>query len=437
MSDPAPVPTSPGPVQPAIAAKGKPRTDYLPRNVVNAPAIKASIARRSAARGDDAPVAAWLANHFFRWLIGSFESAVRIRSIDDCAALLGPDEEPPAWLVKQARSSGLPECYYIDPEHAFLIEKERMLVEFLHARRGTRLADKLQRITCNLAFEMWEREHRRMQARRGKGWVPSSGKALRECLRTAHGTFFEFAGTDAHLREEMAFESYHMQHCLGQFADRKRLTGGYGEQYVEAAQLGRLRLFTLRGADNLPHVTISLRVDGSSLHIDQIKGKQNRPPVHKYVQDTLQFLRWAQPVPERHGDCDSMGLIHQEAEGPEGGGWTFVADLRDQALMLSVLALHPDLIAHFPQPPASLQWLMLGMGPDKLQAVRRADDAVRAAAHALMSDDEDGVNGGPSWMSPWHRPALAGTSPAYHIEGIELPAQGRWLDADASGPAAS
>ena len=39
MSDPAPVPTSPGPVQPAIAAKGKPGTDYLPRNVVNAPVV--------------------------------------------------------------------------------------------------------------------------------------------------------------------------------------------------------------------------------------------------------------------------------------------------------------------------------------------------------------------------------------------------------------
>jgi len=44
-----------------------------------------------------------------------------------------------------------------------------------------------------------------------------------------------------------------------------------------------------------------------------------------------------------------------------------------------------------------------------------------------LSDDENGANGSPWWMSPRHRPA-----PAYHIEGIELPAHGRWLDADAA-----
>jgi len=415
-----------------MSTHGQPGPDYLPRNVVNAPALKASIATRSTARGDDAAVAAWLTNHFFRWLIGSFEPAVPIRSLDDCASLFGP-QGPPAWLVAQAQANRLPECCYIDPEHALLLDKERVLVEFLNARKGTRLADKLQRITCKMAFEMWERDHRRMQVRRGKGWIPSSGKALRECLRTAHGAFFEFVGADEHLREEMAFESYHMQHCLGQFADRKRLSGGYGEQYVEAAQQGKLRLFTLRGTDNQPHVTISLRVDGASLHIDQIKGKQNRPPVHKYVEDTLQFLRWAQPRAERHADCDNMGVVHEDAEGGEGGGWKFIADVRDTNLVLSVLALHPDLISHVDRPSAALQWLMLG--PQRVQSLRQADPAVLAAAHALMPDGDiaPGIGDLPPWLSQWHQDA-PGSAPAYHIEGIVLPAGGRWLDGDAPAP---
>jgi len=424
MSDPEPVATPPGRMEAAMSAKGK-VADYLPRNVVNAPAIKASITRRSAERGDDPAVAAWLTNHFFRWLIGSFELVVPIRSLDDCAALFGP-QGPPAWLVAQAKANRLPECFHIDPEHAVLLDKERVLVEFLNARKGTRLADKLQRITCNMAFEMWEREHRRMQARRGKGWVPGSGKALRECLRTAHGAFFELVGSDAHLREEMAFESYHMQHCLGQFADRKRLSGGYGEQYVEAAQQGKLRLFTFRGADNRPHVTISLRVDGTSLHIDQIKGKQNRPPVHKYVEDTLHFLRWAQPQPARHADCDSMGMIHEA-----NGGWKFIADAQDQDLTLSVLTLHPELISHFAQPPACLQWLVLGSHPQAVQGLRHVDHAVSAAAHALMPDGDivSAPDDLPPWLSAWHRPAPKGAAGAvaYHIEGIVLPADGRWL----------
>ena len=426
---------------PATSAKGKPGPDYLPRNVVNAPAIKASIARRSAERGDNASVAAWLTNHFFRWLIGSFEPAVPIHTIDDCAALLGPQQAPPAWLVARAQIGRLPDCCYIDPEHALVLEKERVLVEFLNARQGTRLADKVQRITCGMAFELWEQEHRRMQARRGKGWVPSSGKALRECVRTAHGAFFELTGTDAHLREEMAFETFHMQHCLGQFADRKRLSGGYGEQYVQAAQQGKLRLFTLRGADNQPHVTISLRVDGTSLHIDQIKGKQNRPPVHKYVQDTLEFLRWAQPLPQRHADCDRMGLIHVDAASAEGGGWKFIADVQDIDLTLNVLTHHPELISHFAHPPAALQWLMLSMGQHGFQGLRQVDPAVSAAALALMPDDGavPGADNVPAWLGSWHprAPEQAPAAPAYHIEGIVLPADARWLEADDPPPSSS
>ncbi|WP_430393673.1 hypothetical protein [Burkholderia cenocepacia] len=87
-----------------------------------------------------------------------------------------------------------------------------------------------------MALDMWEREHQRMQARRDKGWVPSSGLALREVLRTPNGIVFEFVGDHAALREELAYESYYMQHCLGQFADRRRLRGGYGEQYAQAAR---------------------------------------------------------------------------------------------------------------------------------------------------------------------------------------------------------
>ena len=166
---------------------------YLPRDVVNAPEVKAAIARRSTERGDDADMAAWLRNHFFRWAIGSFEHVLPVRSVADYQAAAGTGmtgagtgKPVPEWLARllQPRTGAAARtCWYLDPDHLLLIERERVLVEFLRSRRGTRLEQKLQRINCFMALSMWEQEHQRMQARRNKGWVPSSGLALREVLR--------------------------------------------------------------------------------------------------------------------------------------------------------------------------------------------------------------------------------------------------------------
>lgn len=90
----------------------------------------------------------------------------------------------------------------------------------------------------------------------------------------------------------MAYESWHMQHCVGQFDDRKNLTGGYGEYYANQIEQHKLRLFSLRDNNNIPHVTIALNVVGDSLEIDQIKGKQNRHPVKKYADDVCLFCNY-------------------------------------------------------------------------------------------------------------------------------------------------
>ncbi|WP_431228740.1 hypothetical protein [Burkholderia contaminans] len=401
---------------------------YRPRDVVNAPDIKAAIARRSAERGDPADIRAWLGNHFFRWVVGAFEQAQPLDSLADYRSLAGADRPAPDWLARRFRpqpASGaaadpapLPAVepkplYFIDPEHMLLTDRERVLVEFLRSRAGTRLAQKLQRITCAMALDMWEREHQRMQARRDKGWVPSSGLALREVLRTPNGIVFEFAGDHAALREELAYESYYMQHCLGQFADRRRLRGGYGEQYAQAAQEGRLRLFTLRGAGNQPHVTISLQVTGNGLRIDQIKGKQNRHPVRRYADDVRQFLRALAPRGERHPDCEGMGLVFEpDTPGAGTGEWTFVTDVRSPDHLLSVMSENFHLIEHFPQPPAVLQWLLLRNAPHALGQLRQIDPAVAAAArHALPADAL------PATQAPGSAPPV---TTAFEIEGIAI-----------------
>ncbi|XPE23511.1 hypothetical protein ACNKHM_23235 [Shigella sonnei] len=42
------------------------------------------------------------------------------------------------------------------------------------------------------------------------------------------------------LRREIAYESWHMQHLVGQFDDRKNLTGGYGEYYANQIEQHKL-----------------------------------------------------------------------------------------------------------------------------------------------------------------------------------------------------
>jgi uncharacterized protein YeaC (DUF1315 family) len=370
---------------------------YRPRDVVNAPAVKAAILARSAGRGDDADMAAWLQNHFFRWAIGSFDYVVTLRSAADFQALGTGDA--PAWLLRQLDADPSKVFHHLDPDHPLLVDRERTLVEFLRSRQGTRLAQKLQRINCFQAMALWEHEHRHMQAKRRKGWVPSSGQALKEVLRTPNGTVFELRGDHPALREEMAYESYHMQHCLGQFADAAKLEGGYGEQYARDAEMGRLRLFTLRNAANLPHVTISLAVRDDGLHIDQIKGKQNRHPVRRYVDDVLCFLQVEPPLGERHADCEGMGLVFEPGVADAAPGrWKFVTDVANPDFLLNVMSSNFHLIGHFADPPPVLQWLLLRVAPHHLERLHRVDPAVAAAAQTLTG-------------------AAAG---AWQIEGVEL-----------------
>lgn len=418
----------------AAADAGK----YLPRDVLNAPQVKAAIEARSRTREDVEEVRLWLGSHFFRWVIGSFEHAAPIHGLADFRRVAGEAAQVPAWLQRRwqsepaaAAAAGKPlpgkadavggASYYIDPEHPLLVDRERVLVEFLRARAGTRLEGKLQRITCFMAMELWEQEHKRMQKRRNKGWVPSSGLALREVLRTPNGIMFEFDGSHPAVREEMAYESYHMQHCLGQFARMDKFTGGYGEQYAEGVQGGRLRLFTLRSAGNQPHVTISLNLHHGRLSIDQIKGKQNRHPVRRYADDVLQFLHLLQLPGERNADCEGMGIVHEprslDLNAPAGhSGWKFITEVHDADFLLSAMNANFHLIEHFEHPPAALQWLLLRLAPHELGRVRDLDPAVAAAARLALPPE--------AWPEALQPPALTADNCTqnWHIEGQPISA---------------
>lgn len=345
---------------------------YAPRNALNADALKAAIAARSRTRGDNDAVRAWLLNHFYRHLVANFEPARPIDSIDDARDALG-DRPVPAWVharlgtLHKASGNAPAPVVWVDPAAPELLALETRLVEFLESRTGTSLDGKLDRINCPQALALWEKEHALMAARIERGWRESQPDALVERLGTPNGRFVEFRHDCPLLRAEMAFESYVMRHCLGQFADRQALTGGYGERYAEAIEAKRLRLISFRDTQGQPHITISLiaRAGGKS-EVEQVKGKQNRPPISRYVDDLLACLNALDTSDETPPDCIAIGIVRTESD------WRRIEDVMDAASQAKLIGRYPRLFVRLAAPTPVVEWLVAARQPELLRGPNTA-----------------------------------------------------------------
>lgn len=339
-------------------------TVYLARNVVNAPELKARITARSHERGDSAEIAAWLQNHFYRYLVGNFNAPPEaVQTITTTEAL--QQHYPagaPAWaLALLARkpgpesSAGDTALWWINPSHDSVLALERQLLEFLQSRQGTSLEGKLARINCPQALERWAQEHQAFEAQQLAGWRQHQPQAIQPLWQGSQGEFVELLPGSGVLREEMAYESQMMRHCLGQFANRRQLTGGYGEHYAEGCEQGRMRIFSYRTGQGQPRITINawLQPDGR-LRIDQIKGKQNRPPVDRYRADVIGFLNQLNTSDETPDDALGMRLLR--TTGAQAG-WHAVEHLHSEAEHLQIWQRQPRLLAHVPQLSPLVQWL--------------------------------------------------------------------------------
>ncbi len=356
---------------------------YGARNVVNAPDIKARIAERSAQRGDAPEIAAWMQNHFYRFLVGNFVApppAVQpITSVD--ALQQRYRSGPPAWamqLLAQARSrkdTDEAPLWWISPSDDSVLALETKLLEFLQSRQGTSLEGKLMRVNCPQALERWEQEHRAFEAKQLANWRDHHPQAVQTLWQGSTGAFVELLPASPQLREEMAFESQMMRHCLGQFANRRHLTGGYGEHYADNCEQGRMRIFSYRTGQQQPRITINAWVqEDGSLRIDQIKGKQNRPPIDRYRSDVIGFLNSLPTVDATPDDALGMRLVRVAQ------GWRAVEDLHDEADQLQLWQRQPALLVHLRQATPLVQWLTAAREPAAL-----AGQAVTPAlAHTLQ-----------------------------------------------------
>lgn len=357
---------------------------YAPRDVVNAPAVKDGISRRSTQRGDTPEVAAWLANHFYRHVVGNLDApAPQVRaleSMEQARAALAP-AAPPDWVSRRFGKSGGAALWWVDPAGPALLELEGRLVEFLNSRQGTPLQGKLMRVNCPQALALWRAEHAVFEAQARSGQREHRPAAVAERWRDEQGVFVELLGggasPDPVLRGEMAYESQLMRHCLGQFADRRGLSGGYGEHYASQCEEGKLRLFSFRTGQHHPHITISARVDASGrLAVDQVKGKQNRPPVARYRDAVLGFLNSLPTAEGACADAAGLGLVRVRA------GWRKACDVVDEADQLLVAKHHPFLLAELPSPSPLVQWLAAAKDPSLLRWMALAPAVAHAVAQA-------------------------------------------------------
>lgn len=354
----------------ATISASAPHNSYQARDVVNAPAIKLRIRERSAQRGDAPDVSAWLANHFWRHIVGNLQAdAPALQPIPDIATLqkLVGRSAPPTWAIErlQKKTDGfdLPALWWIDPDAAAVLALEQRLVEFLSTRKGTSLEGKLQRINCPQALARWTLEHLAFAKKQDAGWVEHCPDAVHGVVRGQHGTFVEFDGHSPLLRQEMAYESQMMGHCVGQFSDRKRLSGGYGEHYADGCTRGKMRLFSYRTGSAQPRITINAWVGKDGLlQVDQIKGKQNRPPIARYATDVVTLLNHLPLNTHVPDDALAMGVVRRPAEmlaeQPALTPWCAVSELHSEAEQLWLIQQHPELMEQLTIASPLVQWMV-------------------------------------------------------------------------------
>jgi hypothetical protein len=132
-------------------------------------------------------------------------------------------------------------------------------------------------------------------------------------------------------------------------------------------------------AEHAPKITISANVkEYGTLEIDQIKGKQNRPPIERYRNEVRDFLNTLNTNLIAPPDANAMGLVRVRS------GWCTLAEVTDEADQISIVNRAPGLIAELPLTSPVVQWLVAAKMDSALLGVAVCD-GVRAALAASQN----------------------------------------------------
>lgn len=124
-----------------------------------------------------------------------------------------------------------------------------------------------------------------------------------------------------------------------------------------------MRLFSYRTGTAQPRITVNAYVqkDGR-LQVEQIKGKQNRPPIARYMPDVVALLNHLPLNDEVPEDALSMGIVRRPPEllqaHPELAPWCSVQDLQSDSEQLWLLQQHPALLPQLHLQSPLMQWMV-------------------------------------------------------------------------------
>lgn len=283
-----------------------------------------------------------------RYLQTAFHSVVQVSTLAELAALkLG---EPEQWLVNKLNSKET--FIYIDPNHPDLRAEEDSCIEWLSSRLGTLDEPKFLRMTAEQILEKQRKTHARLAAFAQKGFRATTGAALRPVDTIGGLTCFELIAANPEFRQELMNETVMVQHCVGLFEDRVALSGGIGEHYARQAEDGNMRLYSMRTKSGNARITLSVQVQDGVSRLEQMKGKQNRPPAIQYHKAALAALQALKIPPENSHDINAVGILARDNK------FVSVFDQPD-AIVQTYLQRFPNLIMGIPSPTNAQLWATL------------------------------------------------------------------------------
>jgi hypothetical protein len=222
-------------------------------NIINPEALKDWL--QEMAVGDD-DIAVWLQKAFTKALKKREESAVPLREWP---------ENPPAWM----KPDGTYHEFQPDTE---LTQKVSHIKDWLKAARQQEPAfiETLYPMDLASAFNKAEKFFAK-QNQKNRDIIENDADT-KTIVRFENGMrIAQLTSLDA-----LKYEGTQMGHCVG--------SGGYDEDFTNGSKI----FYSLRDAKNEPHATMEVIVEGNILR--QCKGKQNEPPVEKYMPMLQEFL---------------------------------------------------------------------------------------------------------------------------------------------------
>jgi len=268
-------------------------------NIINLPDIE-KYATTSSNRVKDENARLWYFAGVRKWLVNNEESAAKVTTLSKNA---------PPWMA--ARMDSGVALYRFDANPA-VTNKLNHVCDWLNSltdfasqtdvsnpkkdelrREAKTLLSRLDRIGFQTSFEHADR------------WFAAVNKAASEgadeekdptnvvpVIKGERGVWVELKSQAALTREGSL-----MGHCVG--------GGGYDVEH------GAVRIFSLRDARNVPHVTVEI----SHGTVQQVKGKENKPPIAKYTNDVITLLNTIKATAGKwQHDLTVLGILETDGK---------------------------------------------------------------------------------------------------------------------------